>query len=184
MLPPSLKRRDPAAGARYSIFSAAGDAGPPAAAAAAVFMELRKPLLLSWDVVLAPTVPEEAEHGQTAGSGVELTTVAAGEEATVVAVVVVEGEDEVEGRVGAGKKASTAVEGGSGEGGDETKDLCVNRGRGGGGEGEGAGAARGERGATAGTQEEDEGARGETGFECARPRDPAWARLVFADRKR
>lgn len=162
MLPPALKRRQLTAAARACKSSAdivigTGAASAAAAAAAAVFMELRKPLVLSWDVEVAPTVPAGLDWDQTSGA-------------------VVIGAEE--------RRASVVLEGG--EGSREMESLGESRGKGVAGVGE-AGEQRCD--ATGGKPSEQEGLRagleGTRGdFECARPRDPAWARLVFADRKR
>lgn len=181
MLPPALKRRQPAAGAPASRSSASSahaavETGAAAASApAAVYMELRKPLVLSWDVELAPNMPTGPEGGQAAGGEMEAVTVAVGAGAVSAGSKV---------KVGTGAESEVSAGAGGGKGGRKMEDPSANRGNG------VLGAAGEEgRGATGGDLREEEelgaGLEGTAGgLECARPRDPAWARLVFADRKR
>lgn len=179
MLPPALRRPHPTVGARSSKPSASSaietdaSGAPASAAAAAVFMELRKPLVLSWEV-------EVAERDGPASSDAEMETV----DVVAAAAVAEDGTGGMEVRGGPKRGASIGAE--DGKGGRGMKEQDENRPKGVVGGGAAAGEERGATGTKQkeglGTGLEGEGSRGR--FECARPRDPAWARLVFADRKR
>lgn len=109
---------------------------PTSAATAAIFMELRKPLELAWNVELV--APEAARYVEDVTRGVSEGT-------------------------GGGRGDENASAGaGEAQQGDGQVEASQQAGEGGAGGGQ---SRRGERG-------------------CARPRDPAWARLVFSDRKR
>lgn len=205
MLPPITKKRlkQQPAGAQSSSKPAA-DPAPTAAAtrygttATAAFVELRKPLTLSWDVELGPIVGGASTEvgGGTAGGVAELETTPATPQrvAAVGGETVAEKEGTVEedseegggGGGGGGKgvaEGNIAAEEDAEEGGSkDTVTMAAGE----------KGGVRGESGDTAavgisggerrGTMTAAESGGGS--FECRRVRDPAWARLVFADRKR
>ncbi|CAM9821116.1 unnamed protein product, partial [Ectocarpus fasciculatus] len=194
MLPPSTKKplkQQPAGAQPFS--KPAADSAPTAAAATrygtnatAAFVELRKPLALSWDVELAPIVGgASAEAGGGIAGAVAEREAAPATPQTVAAVggeAVVEkkgkAEEDSEGGGGGGRKGvaegKIAAE-------QDPKDVVTTA------EGENGRLGDGEAGGTSwgarrGTM--TAAAVGGGSFECRRVRDPAWVRLVFADRKR
>ncbi|CAN0221310.1 unnamed protein product, partial [Ectocarpus sp. 8 AP-2014] len=186
MLPPSTKKRlkQEPAGAQSSSRPAADPA--PAAAATrhgttattAAFVELRKPLALSWEVELGPIVGGAGAEagGGTAGAVAERETTPA----TPQRAEAVGGEPVV---VRKGTEGKIAVEEDA-EGGSPKDTVTTAVGENGGvqgrlGDGEAGGTSEGGRRGTITAASVGGGS-----FECRRVRVPTWARLVFADRKR